>query len=53
MSINERLANQRAHIKQLYERIADLQEKVKKLEQKDSYYPTKEETRNIKIGLTD
>ena len=48
MSISERLANQQAHIKKIYEKIEDLQMKVKKLEQKDSYYPTKEEISSIK-----
>jgi len=30
-----------------------LEKWVRKLEQKDSYYPTEEEIRNIKIGGTD
>ena len=33
--------------------IVDLRKRVKELEQKDSYYPTKEEIRTIKIGGTD
>jgi len=30
-----------------------LEKRVRKLEQKDSYYPTEEEIRNIEIGGTD
>ena len=34
-------------------RIETLSKKVKKLEQKDSYYPTEEEVRDFKVGGTD
>lgn len=37
----------------IIERIKKLEERVKKLEQKDSYYLTEEEIRDIKIGGTD
>ena len=33
--------------------IETLSKKVKKLEQKDSYYPTEEEVRDFKVGGTD
>ena len=33
--------------------IANIIKRVKKLEQKDSYYPTKEEIPHIKVGGTD
>jgi len=33
--------------------IKELKGRVKKLEQKDSYYPTEEEIKNIKVGGTD
>lgn len=39
--------------KTLTDEIMKLQAKVKKLEQKDSYYPTEEEISSIKVGGTD
>ena len=53
MSIDEKLANHYAHIDKLYEKLDDLRKRVKALEQKDSYYPTKEEIPYIKVGGTD
>ena len=33
--------------------LANLRKRIKALEQKDSYYPTKEEIPHIKVGGTD
>jgi len=38
-------------ILKLVKKVAKLEKRVKRLEEKDSYYPNKEEIRNIKIGL--
>ena len=39
--------------KGILRQLTDLNNRVKKLEQQNSYYPNKEEIRNIEIGGTD
>ena len=48
MSINERLANQQAHIKKIYEKIEGLQAKVKRLEQEGSYFDRVENIKEVR-----
>ena len=56
MNIEESIKKNKGILRQLTSlnnEIKELKIRVRKLEQKDSYYPTEEEVKKIKVGGTD